>query len=352
MPAIGGGGPFTNPPTNSTTVQRALLALGATLTIAIGGVSYFAFSTTSFSPSSDLGSTLGEATKRFGGVFVGSDGLAATTATDVSIVNNTDSTDGARVQVSGATLWHGEGWDTTAPGDGNHTEEWRAYVVPQSGASVSSYLHFERSQDGAAFSTVGQFTPNGFVVTGVGQFSGDLSVNGEDITCDSASAATVFNSTATSVAIAGAGDLIVSGGSGSTGCTVTGSTGDLACSGDATFGGGHRFCYRATTLNDIPAADIKADGFYFFPYAGSYEGVAAYLNGTIIAGTITCYWAGSSGVSVSFTSADVIGTQKSITEAKGAHTFTANSAGVITCAGSADLNPATVDMYVAGCVEL
>ena len=64
--------------------------------------------------------------------------------------------------------------------------------------------------------------------------TGDLAVNGGDITTTSTTG-NIFNTSATTVNIggaAGAGGVNIAGGSGSTGCTVDGTTGNLTCTGD------------------------------------------------------------------------------------------------------------------------
>jgi len=88
--------------------------------------------------------------------------------------------------------------------------------------------------------------------------SGDLAVNGGDITTTQTTA-TIFNSTVTNLSIGGAattfnigpagssGSLTFSGGSGDTGCTLDGTTGNWTCSGWGAFGGVGQFGGTTTT---------------------------------------------------------------------------------------------------------
>ncbi len=74
-------------------------------------------------------------------------------------------------------------------------------------------------------------TAGNFSCTNNATFGGDLAVNGGDITTTSATA-NLFQANATTVNIGGASNTInLGGGSGSTGCTLDATTGDLDCSG-------------------------------------------------------------------------------------------------------------------------
>ena len=196
---------------------------------------------------------------------------------------------------------------------------------------------------------------------GDGVYTGDLAVNGAtsaDITTTTTTAS-VFNSTATTVSIAGAGDLVISGGSGSTGCTVTGSTGDLVCSGDATFAGGRITGTTTVTVSDVAASATATSGSTVVVMGGgSLAGGVIRLQNTLITqGSISCFalvdGAGISSHAVSFTSADAAWTIKSFTVVKGDHATGANGSYVqLGCTGSSDLAPSgTVDFNGAVYVE-
>lgn len=67
--------------------------------------------------------------------------------------------------------------------------------------------------------------------------SGDGAINGDDLTTTQTGTFNLINTNATALNIGGAvtGSLALAGGSGSTGCTITGNTGAFACSSSGTF---------------------------------------------------------------------------------------------------------------------
>lgn len=215
------------------------------------------------------------------------------------------------------------GTAVTAGGDPAGIVSWAGdgTLTPMSSGAVSGFMSaaqyskldgVEASADVTDFTNVsaalaaasGPVAFNSQSITGVNDvgaatatLTGDLAVNGEDITCDTAGAATVFNTTATSVSIAGAGDLNVSGGSGSTGCTVTGATGALVCTGDGDFATGYQFSFGSYAYQDLTPAGASIVLFMGYgaaqsttpqrPQAGSVRAVNMNLSGNAAGDTLT-----------------------------------------------------------------
>lgn len=89
---------------------------------------------------------------------------------------------------------------------------------------------------------------------------GDLAANSGNLTTTSSGTATLFNTNATVVNIAGAADTVnVAGGSGSTGCTVDGTTGDLTCSGTIAGGATGAVGYWQRAAGAVSPTNITDD---------------------------------------------------------------------------------------------
>ncbi len=162
--------------------------------------------------------------------------VGTTTMSDLTL--GSSSTGNVVINSRGSTALTANGVNLTATG---------TVTLPNSNTLTgisASYLQFSAglSVGGATtyfFDSTGNLNANG------GTFAGDVAVNGADLTTTSTGTASLFNTNATTLNIGGAATAInigpasstatsinLAGGSSDTGCTVSGATGNLVCSGN------------------------------------------------------------------------------------------------------------------------
>lgn len=176
--------------------------------------------------------------------------LRTTPAPTVKIGNPTAATAPVPVQDSPLLQCSGSGYDTDDGVSRTLYTGW--YAEPTTGATPAATMSCVASADGTTWTDTCDLEARGLILTG------DLAVNGDDIT-GAAGAATVFNTAATSVAIGGGatGNVDLGGGSGSTGCTCAAGTGDFMVTGDLV-GVGLRL-KPATGSRDLNLAGVSVD---------------------------------------------------------------------------------------------
>ena len=91
---------------------------------------------------------------------------AGVTASGHTLINSSAAALGAQ-RYSPATIWTGNGWETT--GGTSQSVSFRAYVIPVQGTTSSGYLNFGYSMNGASYSTVFQIDPTRVSGTGLGK---------------------------------------------------------------------------------------------------------------------------------------------------------------------------------------